>query len=128
MRSSHGFAGKRREPCDESPKPTMAPTLGGMLTFRRNVASPQPPVAKTLGPHNQVSPTFGIVVDAVLVVMGLLWCRAVFARWRSDVDELRSSADFRDRVVIIFFWAVTGVIVLLLANFFVGLLKRVGLV
>jgi hypothetical protein len=69
---------------------------------------------------------FGIVINAVLLVMGLLWCREMAGRWRSDLDEFRSTKDPGARHVLIVLWALTGVIVVLMLDFLVGILISVG--
>ncbi len=65
---------------------------------------------------------FSVVFHAVLMVLGILWCREMFGRWRSDLDEFRSSNDRSDRAIIVFFWAVTVVIVVSMGRFVAGLL------
>lgn len=71
---------------------------------------------------------FGIVLNAILVVVGIVWCREMFGRWRRDLAELRNPKDPADRQALVFLWVVTAVIVLLLLNFAVGLLRNLGLV
>lgn len=71
---------------------------------------------------------FGIVLNAILVVVGLVWCREMFGRWRRDLAEIRAPNDPTDRQVLVFLWIVTALVVLLLVNFAVGLLRNVGLV
>ena len=69
---------------------------------------------------------FGLVINAVLVVGGLLWCREMFGRWRQDLAEYKAAKDASTRQAIILLWGLTALIVLLLTNFFVGILKNVG--
>lgn len=69
---------------------------------------------------------FGIVINAVLMVLGVLWCREMFGRWRRDLDEFRSTKDSSTRQVLIVLWLLTAIIVILLVNFFVGILRSVG--
>ena len=70
-------------------------------------------------------PTLGIFANAAVVVIGLLWCREMFRRWRRDLAELRSSDDFGGRTAIVILWVATALIVVFLINFSVGVLKGV---
>ena len=70
---------------------------------------------------------FGIVINAVLMVLGILWCREMFGRWRRDLDEFQSTKDASTRQVLIALWLLTALIVVLLINFFVGILCTVGI-
>lgn len=65
---------------------------------------------------------FSVVFHAVLMVLGILWCREMFGRWRSDLDEFRSSTDGSERAIIVFFWTVTMVIVVSMGRFVAELL------
>jgi len=69
---------------------------------------------------------FGLVINAVLMVGGILWCREMFGRWEKDVAEYKAAKDASTRQVIIILWGVTALVVLLLVNFFVGILKNLG--
>lgn len=70
---------------------------------------------------------FGVVLNAILLVMGGLWCREMFARWRKDLHEYRTTEDASTRHVLIFLWGLTALIALLIVNFVVGILRNVGL-
>lgn len=69
---------------------------------------------------------FGVVINAILVVLGLLWCREMFGRWRNDLAEYQGAKDASARQALIVLWVVTAVILVLLFNFSVGLLENVG--
>ncbi|HLQ37912.1 MAG TPA: hypothetical protein VK348_08930 [Planctomycetota bacterium] len=69
---------------------------------------------------------FGIVFNAVLLVLGLIWCREMLGRWRRDLDEFRSTKDASARQVLVVLWGATALILILLINFFVGMLKNIG--
>ncbi len=69
---------------------------------------------------------FGLVLNAVLVVIGVLWCREMLGRWRKDAADYKAATDASTRQVILVLWGITAVVVLLLVNFFVGILKNVG--
>ena len=68
-------------------------------------------------------PSFGVFLQAVLLVGGLLWCREILGRLRSDIGRLRESKDAAEKGVIIFLWAVTALIIVLIARFILGLIS-----
>lgn len=70
---------------------------------------------------------FGIVVNAILLVLGILWCREMFGRLPKDLEEYRTAQDPSVRQTLMILWIATGLIVLLLVNFLVGILGNVGL-
>ncbi len=70
---------------------------------------------------------FGIVVNAILLVLGILWCREMFGRWRKDLDEFRSSKEAVDRGVIVFLWVVTALILIAVINFLFAMLRNLGI-
>lgn len=59
---------------------------------------------------------FGTVINAILLVVGLLWCKEVLGRWRNDVDELRTG-DRTRQVVTVVIWLFTLVIIVWIVNF-----------
>lgn len=69
---------------------------------------------------------FGVVIDAVLMVLGILWCREMFGRWRKDLAEFRSAKDAATRQALVLVWGITALIVVLLLNFFLGILDELG--
>lgn len=64
---------------------------------------------------------FGIVINAVLLVMGLVWCKHIVARLPSDIDEIKTSTDATERLVIVAFWVTTLCVMFWIVNFIVGL-------
>ncbi|MFT5291931.1 MAG: hypothetical protein ACI8QS_000944 [Planctomycetota bacterium] len=70
--------------------------------------------------------SFGLVIDAVLMVLAILWCREMLGRWRSDLSEFRSTNYANTKQVLVGLWVVTAVILLLLVNFFAGILRGIG--
>ena len=66
-------------------------------------------------------PSFGVFLQAVLLVLGLLWCKEILGRLRSDIARLRESEETAEKGVIIFLWVVTAVILLLIVRFVLGL-------
>ena len=61
--------------------------------------------------------TYSVLLQAVLLVAGLLWCKAIFSRLRDDIEELRSTKDNIRRGVVVFFWVVTAAIIFLMGRF-----------
>lgn len=70
--------------------------------------------------------SFGLLGDGVLFVVGLVWCSAMFRRWRSDLDELRTSKESSDRAVIAVLWVVTAWILVGMINTSVSVLRSIG--
>lgn len=69
---------------------------------------------------------FGVVFNAVLIVLGILWCRQVFGRWRRDLDEFRSTKETSTRIVLIVIWFLTANITVFLLNSFAGIIRNFG--
>jgi hypothetical protein len=69
---------------------------------------------------------FGLLRDGVVFVVGFYWCRTMFRRWRSDLDELRTSRDVRDWVVIGALWGVTAFLMLFMIGTSVGLVRSLA--
>ena len=65
--------------------------------------------------------TFGILVDAVLFVLAIVWCKQIFARFAADVSEVREGPSL-DRNVILVFWVITLLVVVWVVTFVIGLL------
>ena len=59
---------------------------------------------------------FGSVINAILLVVGIVWCKEVFGRWRNDVDDLRTG-DRTRQIVIVVIWLLTVGIMFLVVNF-----------
>ena len=60
---------------------------------------------------------------AGLYIFGVLWCYEVIGRFRQDVQEIREVKEFTRKVAIIFIWAVTVIIALLLIKYSVVIIK-----
>ena len=63
------------------------------------------------------------VVGAILIVGGLWWCKEIVGRLGSDVKELRESDDLTSKVVIVFFWLLTLVIIFFMTWFLGGIIR-----
>ena len=54
---------------------------------------------------------FNIVVEVAalvaLIIIGWLWCKEVFGRFRQDLDQFRSSKIISLRVFILIIWLIT---------------------
>jgi hypothetical protein len=70
--------------------------------------------------------SFRLLVDGLLFVVGLCWCRAMFRRWRKDLDELRTSRELRDWAVIAALWGVTAFVLVCLIGTSVGVVRSIA--
>lgn len=52
-------------------------------------------------------------VQAILFALGIWWCKEILSRWREDLAKVRDPNDQADRVVVILFWIITGLVLLL---------------
>lgn len=68
-------------------------------------------------------PTFGLMFQAFLIVLGCLWCREIFGRMRNDVQEVREG-DATRRGIIIGLWLVTAVIIFLMVSLLLTIIIR----
>ncbi len=69
--------------------------------------------------------SFGLLINAVLLALGLYWCYEVLGRWRSDLEELREVDDKYRKAAILGIWAATVVIAGLVINFAVGVIAGI---
>ena len=69
---------------------------------------------------------FGILVNAVLLVLGTLWCREMFGRWHKDIEQYRTAKDASTRQALIIVWGITALIVVFLLNSLGGILINLG--
>ena len=60
---------------------------------------------------------FGMLVQAILFVLGIWWCKEILSRWRDDLAKVREPDDQADRVVVIIFWIITVLVLLLCVRF-----------
>lgn len=70
--------------------------------------------------------SFGVMVDALALVLGVLWCRAMFRRWRKDLDEIRNATDVRDFVVIAALWGITCVVACVVIGTSIGIVRGIS--
>ena len=64
---------------------------------------------------------FGLLVNALLVALGIVWCRAMFGRFHEDARRMKVSEDATEKCVIVFYWALTVLILTGIANFAWGI-------
>jgi hypothetical protein len=69
--------------------------------------------------------SFGLLWDAILLVLGCIWCGTMLGRWREDLARLRESEDRDEKMVIVGMWVATAVILVLVVNFLLGVLGLV---
>jgi hypothetical protein len=65
----------------------------------------------------------GLFVHAALIAFGILWCREMFGRWRSDLDELRHTSEPSTRNALLALWLATAFIAYWLTGTIVGVLR-----
>jgi hypothetical protein len=70
--------------------------------------------------------SYGVVIDAVALVLGFLWCRAMFSRCRSDFDELRDPANVSKCMTIAALWGVTCVVLCIVVGTSIGIVRGIG--
>lgn len=59
---------------------------------------------------------FGLLINALLFGLGVLWCGAIFKRLPSDLSEFKRG-DATGKSVILFYWGITVVVLLFLVSF-----------
>ncbi len=52
-----------------------------------------------------------------LYILGLWWCYEVIGRFREDVKEIRELKEITRRAAIIFIWAITAIIAIVLIRY-----------
>ncbi len=67
----------------------------------------------------------GMVLNSILLVAGLFWCKEVFERWQDDVAELKQSEDRVKKGVIVFIWLLTLVILLFIVTVVSGIAANI---
>ena len=70
--------------------------------------------------------SFGVVTQAVLLVLAIVWCHQMLGRWRSDLQELRSRADSNEKGVIVILWSVTACVLVFAVSSVGGIASRFG--
>jgi hypothetical protein len=52
------------------------------------------------------------LVQAILVALGIWWCKEIFSRLPDDLAKVREPNDPADRVVVVIFWILTVLVML----------------
>jgi hypothetical protein len=69
---------------------------------------------------------FGIVINVLLLVAGVWWCKVIFERIPKDVAQLRRQPDdYGVWAATMLLWFVTFFIALLCLNFVVGIVRGI---
>ncbi len=58
-----------------------------------------------------------LFVPGILYILGLWWCYVVIRRYRQDVQEIRELREFVRTGAIVFIWALTVIIAILLVRY-----------
>ena len=70
--------------------------------------------------------SFGMLIDAVALVLGILWCKAMSKRCRKDFDELRDPASVSKCMVIAALWGATCVVVCIVLGTSIGVVRGIS--
>ena len=62
------------------------------------------------------------MLKAALFVGGLVWCKEVFGRFRTDLARLKKG-DSAEKGAIVFFWALTVGVLFLMVHFAIGVIS-----
>lgn len=65
--------------------------------------------------------TFWLVGQVVLFLLGCWWCKEVFGRFKTDIEEVKQPKLPGQRWTVIFYWALTGCIMLAMGYFVYGI-------
>jgi hypothetical protein len=52
--------------------------------------------------------SFSHLIKIAIFILGIFWCREIFARLPGDIKKLKNKKDKTTRIVIIFFWVITA--------------------
>ncbi len=66
-----------------------------------------------------------VVLQAILLVAGIWWCKVILGRWRDDVAELKAVENATKKGVIVSLWLVTLGIAILVVNSVWGIVESV---
>jgi len=61
------------------------------------------------------------LVQAILLALGIWWCKEILSHWRDDLAKMREPDDQADRAVVVMFWGITAVVAFLCICFAVSL-------
>ena len=72
-----------------------------------------------------MSAMLSAVFQAMLFVFGLVWCKEIFDRFRSDVACLKESRTITEKVVIVFYWVLTVGVLALIIRFSIHIVASI---
>jgi hypothetical protein len=67
-----------------------------------------------------------LFAPGILYILGLWWCYAVIRRFGQDVQEIREQKEYARTGAIIFIWALTVIIAILLVRYSFRIIDEVG--
>ena len=70
---------------------------------------------------------FNVFALVGLYILGVLWCYEIIGRFRQDVQELRELKEFTRKAAIIFIWAITVLIAIVLIKYSFVMIKELVL-
>ena len=65
----------------------------------------------------------GVLIQALLFVGGIFWCKAIWGKLPHQFDRLRRAKDPAERIAIALLWLVTALVVAWMAGFVWGLVR-----
>ena len=66
-----------------------------------------------------------VVIQAILLVGGLWWCKEMWGRFPADLKRVKESQDKAEKGVILFLWVVTAGVAYLVVTFVIGLARAI---
>ena len=70
-------------------------------------------------------PNYTVVIQAVLLVFGILWCRDVLLRFQKDLAEVKGGSDLTTKGVVVAYWILTIGVAGLIVSFAAKLIQRI---
>ncbi len=69
--------------------------------------------------------SFNDLITIAVLIIGLFWCKEIFARLPRDIRDFKNKKEGTTRLVIVFFWVITAGFVLFAVVFIWGLVFRI---
>jgi hypothetical protein len=69
--------------------------------------------------------SFNHLIAFAIIIIGILWCKEIFARLPNDIKKIKKTKDPAARFVIVLFWVITAGFILFAVVFIWGLVYRI---
>jgi len=70
-------------------------------------------------------PSLTVLIQAILLVGGLWWCKEMWDRFPADLKRVKESQDKAEKGTILFLWALTAGVAFLVVTFTIGLVRAI---